>query len=71
MAWCRIYDKTCYHAWRHAPVKTADLRECKLYFLGICDPLINIHELYEFLNQCNGCIFAYASVLYVIEMLQQ
>ena len=43
----------------------------KLLGLNMCDPLINIHEEFEYLNQWDGCIIACAAVLYDITMLQQ
>ena len=53
-------------------MQTTDLGGCgKLFFLDMCDPLFDIHEWFEFLNQRNGCIVAYAIVLHDITMLQQ
>ena len=37
----------------------------------MCDPLSNIHELFEFLNQWEGCIVAYGIILYDITMPTQ
>ena len=43
----------------------------KLLRLDMCDPLIDIYEQFECLNQWNGFIIAYVIVLYVITVAQQ
>ena len=56
----------------HVAIKTTDYGACgKLFGLNMCDPLIDIHEQFEYLNQWNGYIVAYHIVLYDIPMLQQ
>ena len=56
----------------HARVQTTDLGGCgKLFFLNMCNPLIDIHDQFEFLKQLNGSIAVCAIVLYDITILQQ
>ena len=48
----------------HAPMQTTDLGGYGgLFFLNMYDPLNNIHEQFEFLNHCDGCIVAYITDL--------
>ena len=39
--------------------------------LNMCDPLINIHELFEFFDQWNCWVIAHAIILYDIMIPQQ